>query len=293
MKSTVKDRWFEGIIIAILLFMVVLMLYPFYYSFLYSINSITNSQASISRYFIPQYFSLENYEAVFKEKTIYTAFLVTAARTLVGTLVSVFFTAMVAHPLSKKYLKFRRIYLRIGIITMYFGGGLIPVYILFSKLGLIDNFLVYIIPGMLSFFNCVLFISFFKEIPDALEESAKIDGAHDFYIFIRIIIPLSSPVLATIALFNGVGHWNSWFDSAFFTNSPYLQTLQAVLWKIISQAEAVEIIKRNTRMKVQSLSTIESIKFATMIVSIIPITLAYPFLQKYFIKGMMIGSLKG
>ncbi|WMT41781.1 carbohydrate ABC transporter permease [Paenibacillus sp. D2_2] len=203
------------------------------------------------------------------------------------------FTALVSYPLSKKYLTFRGFYVRIGVVTMYFFGGIIPTYLLLNALGLIDTFMVYIIPSLYSFFNAILFINFFGSIPDALEESAKIDGANDWRIFRVIFLPLSAPILATVSLFYGVQQWNSWFDAAYYTNSEELATLQLVLYQIISQANGAAIAANYLGAGKQNINIIDSMKYATMVISIIPVAVAYPFLQKFFVQGMLVGSVKG
>jgi len=184
------------------------------------------------------------------------------------------------------------------LITMFFGGGLIPYILVIRSLGLYNNFLVYIIPNLFSVWYCILFMSFFRALPDSLEESAKIDGANDFYIFIRIILPLSKPVLATIALFVGVGHWNSWFDNMLFASQDdQLQTLSFVLQKMINNQKFLDEILRTKNLGVgaQTVSgmTSTSLRLATMVVTAFPIMVLYPFLQKYFVTGVMIGSIKG
>lgn len=293
MKLSLVDKIIDVIIIVVLVCFVLTILYPFYFAFLYSIEGVNATATGMAKYFVPRQFSTFAYGNVFKNDALLNAFGITTARTLLGTVISVFFTAMFAYALSKKQLYFRSFYLRMGVITMYFGAGLIPFYQLLMWIGLYDTFWVYIFPTMLSFFNCILFITFFSELPAALEESAWIDGANDFYIFVRIVIPLSTPVLATIALFNGVFHWNSWFDSAYYTKSENLKTLQGVLWKIIAENRAVNELAKYTPGTQRSQSQLDAVKFATMIVAMIPITMAYPFLQRYFVKGMLIGSIKG
>jgi len=293
MKLSLADKIIDVVIIVILVAFALSILYPFYFAFLYSIEGVNASAEGMAKYFVPRQFSDFAYSFVLKDKTLYTAFFVTTARTLLGTLISVFFTAMYAYALSKKTLYFRNFYLRLGVITMYFGAGLIPFYMLLSTLKLLNTFWVYIFPNMLSFYNAVLYMTFFSELPAALEESAWIDGANDFYIFWKIIIPLSTPVIATIALFNGVFHWNAWFDAAYYVNDPNLQTLQSVLYKLISENKAVAELAKYTTGEQRSQSQLDAVKFATMIVAMIPITFAYPFLQRYFVKGMMIGSIKG
>ena len=292
MKSTFGERVFDVFVICVLSLFAISVIYPIYYSFLYSVEGFGGPTTGLLKWIIPRQISMFAYNYIFSEKTIYWALLVTVSRTLLGTVCSVFFTALFGYALSRKKLYFKRVYRMIGVITMYFSGGLIPFYLVLSYLGLLNTFHMYIIVNLLSMFNTILFITFFSELPDALEESAYIDGANDFYIFLRIAIPLSMPVIATVALFNGVGHWNSWFDAAYFTNDERLQTLQSVLWRLISESRAIEMLNLYTTGVKRTQSQIDAMKFATMLVSIIPITLAYPFLQRYFVKGMMIGSIK-
>jgi putative aldouronate transport system permease protein len=197
---------------------------------------------------------------------------------------------MFAYGLSKK-ICFRKIYSVLGLVTMYFGGGLIPYYLLIRSLGLIDNFLVYIIPGILSFYNALLFMANYRAIPSSIEESALIDGARPFVIFLRIVLPLSTPILATIALFNGVGHWNDWFTTAIYTRSQWLNTLPVLLRDIINYASNQTEIAQHL-IQNRQLVTVEAIRYATMMVAVLPITVAYPFLQKYFVKGMLMGAIK-
>ena len=291
-KRSSGDVIFDIIIVIILFAFAISILYPIYFSFLYSIEGVSGTAKGLVKWLVPRQFSTFAYKYIFQEEDIYWAFLVTLTRTLIGTVCSVFFTAMFGYALSRKKLYFKKFYRTVGVITMYFGGGLIPFYLTLSYLHLLDTFQMYIIINLLSMFNTILFITFFSEIPDALEESAYIDGANDFYIFIRIAIPLSTPVIATVALFNGVAHWNSWFDAAYFVNNKRLQTLQSILWRLISESRAIETLNRYTTGEKRTQSQIDAMKFATMLVSIIPITLAYPFLQRCFVKGMMIGSIK-
>jgi putative aldouronate transport system permease protein len=217
---------------------------------------------------------------------------ITVAKTLIGTVIHVFFTAMVAYALSRKELIFRNVYMIIGTITLFFSGGLIPTYLWFRDLGLLDTFGVYIYPAMFSFFDLIIFLAFFREIPEGLEEAAKIDGANDFTIFVRIVLPVSLPVVATIALFHGVWQWNDYFTGLLYTNSDKLQPIQTFLYRIIAQSSSNQIVGA-TGGAINRTVTSQSIKLATMVITTLPIVLAYPFLQKYFVKGLMIGSLKG
>lgn len=241
-------------------------------------------------YWWPRVFSLENYKVVLRDSEILHAFWISVAKTGLGTFIHVFFTAMVAYALSKNNLAGRKLYMAIGTITLFFHGGLIPTYLLIRDLGLLDHFLVYILPFMFSFYNLILFLAFFREIPEGLEEAATIDGANDLVIFIRIILPVSLPVLATIALFTGVQQWNDYFTGVIYINQSDLLPIQTVLFRIISGNGANEIL--NTA-GLQLQVTPQSVKLATMVVATLPIVIVYPFLQRYFVKGLMIGSLKG
>ncbi|MEK5436708.1 MULTISPECIES: carbohydrate ABC transporter permease [Paenibacillus] len=293
MKGNTEDKVINIVLFILMSIVTLVTLYPLYYSFIISLNDANDIAEKGFIYLSPRKFTLENFKIVFTESKLAHSFLITGARTILGTIASVLFTACVSYPLSKKYLALRSFYIRTGVITMYFFGGIIPTYLLLNSLGLIDTFLVYIIPSLYSFFNAILFINFFSSIPDALEESAKIDGANDWRVFWKITLPLSAPILATVSLFYGVQQWNSWFDAAYYTNSPDLATLQLVLYQIISQSEGAAIAANYLGAGKQNINIIDSMKYATMVVSVVPVALAYPFLQKYFVQGMMVGSVKG
>lgn len=184
----------------------------------------------------------------------------------------------------------------IMLITMFFSGGLIPTYLLFRDLHLLDTFWVYVIPTLFSVWNMIIMMSFFRGIPEPLIESAKLDGAGEYRIFFQLIIPLSKPVLAAIALFNGVAHWNTYFDSMMFTNSPDLQTIQLFLMRVVTDADFARSVGgaaiANMPEQAKKISP-ETLKLAMMIATSLPIIIVYPFLQKYFVKGVLIGSIKG
>jgi len=176
-------------------------------------------------------------------------------------------------------------------VTMYFSGGLIPLYFVLNELHLLNNFLVYVLPSLFTFFHCLLFMAFFRELPKELYESAYIDGANDLYIFFKLVIPLSMPVVATISLFVGVNHWNDYFVPSFFISRESLQTLPVILIRLLSLSEAQQQIQQYLGNH-QSKVTMESLRYATLFVSILPITLLYPFVQRFFVKGMLVGSIK-
>jgi len=293
MKPTMEDRAISLALFIIMGIVTLVTLYPLYYSLIVSLNDANDIAENGFIYFYPRVLTFENFKIVFTESKLANSFMVTVSRTVIGTIASVLFTAFVAYPLSKKYLAFRGLYIRVGVITMYFFGGIIPTYLLLNALGLIDTFMVYIIPSLYSFFNAILFINFFASIPEALEESAKIDGANDGRIFWSLFLPLCAPILATVSLFYGVQQWNAWFDAAYYTNSDKLATLQLVLYQIISQTEGAVMAANYLGAGKQNINIIDSMKYATMVISIVPVALAYPFLQKYFVQGMMVGSVKG
>ncbi|WP_139997284.1 carbohydrate ABC transporter permease [Paenibacillus paridis] len=289
-RKTYGERLFDYINILLMLFVCFATLYPIWYVLVNSLNEGTDAMRG-GIYWWPRIFSFGNYQAVFDNSGIMTAMGVTVAKTLLGTITHVLFTAMVAYALSQKDLIGGRVYLLIGTMTLFFSGGLIPSFLLIRDLGLFDSFWVYIIPAMFSFFNLIIFMTFFREIPDALEEAAKIDGANDFVIFIRVVLPVSMPVLATIALFQGVFQWNDYFAGMIFINNPDLQPIQTYLYRIIAQSSSNQMAA--DAGIVNKTVTSQSIKLATMVITTMPIVAAYPFLQKYFVQGMMIGSVKG
>lgn len=294
MASSKLNRITVGdIMIGILMLVICFVsLYPVLYTVVISFNDSGDALRG-GIYWWPRKFSLESYKTVFQDTTIIRAFAVTVLRTLIGTVTSVFFTAMVGYALSKKHIMGNKFYTILGTITMFFGGGLIPYFITLKNLGLYNNFLVYIIPSLFNFYNMIIFRSFFNELPAGLEESARLDGANDLMIFIRIVIPLSAPVIATIALFNGVGHWNDYFTGVMYINDAELQPIQTYLFRIIASASASKtVVAMPAGVTAQQVSS-QSVRLATMVVTTFPIMCVYPFLQKYFVKGILIGSIKG
>ena len=289
MVRKLGDKIFDSANLIFMCTISFLTLYPFYNILINSVNDPTDAaRGGIT--FWPRVLSVENYKVVFMDNNITSAFLVTLSRTLIGTFIAVFFTAAFAYGISKKELLGRKYIMAIALITMYFSGGLIPTYLLIAKyLRLKNTLLAYILPNMFNAFNAIIFLTFFKGIPKEIGESAKIDGANDIIIFSKLVLPISTPVLATIALYNGVFHWNSWFDGMLYGGSK-LKTLQQILMQIINSNSNVSILAGNLGFRSV---TSESVKLATMVVTTLPIVFSYPFLQKYFVKGIMIGSVKG
>ncbi|MBD3921627.1 carbohydrate ABC transporter permease [Paenibacillus sp. PR3] len=282
-------RSFDWINVLLLLCLAIVTLYPFYNIVITSFNDPTDAaRGGIT--FWPRQLSIENYKMVFRDDNIIHAFGVTVARTLIGTATAVLFTGAFAYGVSKPELLGRRFFLMLAIVTMYFSGGIIPYYLVVAKyLHLKGHFLVYIIPNLFSVFNAILMLTFFRGLPKEMEESAKIDGANDLRIFFQLVLPVSKPVLATIALYNAVAHWNAWYDAMLFGNEN-LQTLQQILMQIISSNSNVSIIASSLGF---GSVTAQSLKLATMVITTLPIVFVYPFVQKYFVQGVMIGSVKG
>ena len=286
-----EDRIINIVTAVLCILVLIVTVYPVYYCLIYSFNDGKDA-AKQAIYFWPRKFSLENYKIVFQNKAIYPAFMMTMLRSIVGTVLAVFCMAMAAYALSKDNLKGRKVYMIMGVITLYFSAGVVQSYLLYREMRLLDSFWVYILPNIFQFYYIILFISFFRELPAALEESAQMDGAGYFTILFKIIIPLSTPVIATVSLFVGVWHWNDWFHPAFFIQNESLMTLPAVLMRAMSLAEAQQTLQKMIAGPSQSSTTMESVRYAMLIVSILPVTIIYPFVQKFFLKGMMLGAVK-
>jgi putative aldouronate transport system permease protein len=271
-----------------LLLVILVCFYPFFYIIISSFNDPLDLLRG-PIYFWPRKFSVLNFQYVMKDPEIVRAIWVTVARTVVGTVVGVVFTAAFAYGISKKRLWGRKAFMGLTLVTIYFSGGLIPTYLLIAQgLHLYGNFLAFIFPNMFNAFFAFIMMSFFREISPEIEESAHIDGATEIRVFVQLILPISTAVLATIALFFGVWHWNSWFDAMLYGGRK-LMTLQQYLVKAI-QSVNVSVLSANYRS--QSVSS-QSLRLATMVLTTFPIVVIYPFLQRYFVKGVMIGSLKG
>lgn len=267
------------------------MVYPFWHVIMMSLSSV-EATAKGGVFLWPKGFNLETYAKVFNDPSIWSGYFTTILVTLSGTFFGTLFTATTAYPLSKKYLPFSKTMLLLVLFTMLFSGGMIPGYLLMKNLGLIDNRLSLILPGLVSAYNVIIMKSFFQSLPESLEESAKIDGATEVTVFWKIILPLSKATIATIALFTAVGYWNDYFSTVLYINTKERWALQAVLRYMLT----------NTNQAMQSAGvsvaaatnvTAATIKSASVVVATVPILCVYPFVQKYFVKGVMIGGVKG
>ena len=289
-----KNTTFDYLNVVMLTVLAVVCVYPCYLVLILSLNDPVDALRG-RLFFYPRVITFDNFLFFFRDPSLFRAFYISVARTVIGSLASVFFTACFAYGVSKTYLIGRKVILTYMIITMYINGGLIPFFLLIRNIGLYRNFLVYIIPLLFNAFNAIVMMTFFKGLSSEIEESAKIDGANDLRIFFVIVLPVSKAVIAAIILFNAVFQWNSWFDSMIF-GGRQLATLQFKLVQIIRDVDAAkELAMQNPAFGniMGYKPTLESVKATSMAVTIIPIILVYPFLQRYFVKGIMIGSLKG
>ncbi|MGY4762323.1 carbohydrate ABC transporter permease [Paenibacillus caseinilyticus] len=240
--------------------------------------------------FWPVEWTTEAYVKVFHDPGFVRSFAVSVQRTLAGTALSVVLTCMLAYPLSRAYIRGRSAIMFLIVFTMLFSGGMMPTYLVIKELHLMNTFWVYIIPGALNAFHIVIMKNFFQSIPAELEESARMDGASNTGILLRIVVPLAMPAIATIALFNAVGQWNAFFDAVMYVTDSSLKPLQIYLRELVMSGQS----NINTTDSLErQLLAVESLKAAALIASTLPILLVYPFLQKYFVKGIMIGSVKG
>lgn len=285
-----KKSLSDYVILAFFLLVIIVTLYPFLNVLAVSFNDPTDTMRNVN-FIIPRKITLYNYKYIFEKENLLSPMIMSVARTLVGTVTSLFCTAMLAYALSRKDFIFHKAFTVFFVITMYVSGGLIPSYILISRnLHMNNSFLVYIIPGLISVYNVILVRSYIDGLPDALQEAARIDGANDLRIWISIIVPLCKPVLATIALFVAVGQWNSFMDTYLYAKD--LPTLQYVLYKIMQQAQMkIDPHSANVQQLVNAVSPL-SVRMAITVVATAPILVVYPFLQKYFVGGMTLGAVK-
>ena len=264
-------------------------LYPFLYVLAGSFNDGMD-YAGGGVWLFPRKVTLANYTVVMEDVAFWKAFMNTVSITIIGTVSALLITSAVAYAMSRKELRFHAAFQWINLFAMFFSGGLIPYFLIINMLGLYDNYMVYIIPSVYSVYNMIIVQSFFKSIPEELREAAVIDGAGEIRIWLTIYMPLSKPVLATVSLWLATGFWNSYFNTMVYTRGGDLATLQYHLMKMIKQAK-VDTGGMDPSLLEQTTS--QTISFAAIIIATLPIVCVYPFIQKHFAKGVMIGSLKG
>ena len=287
-------EWVLDIVkVVFLAFVVVVTVYPFWNIFIISINDATDAIRG-GLYFLPRKLSLSSYAEILGRSTFLASIKVSVGRTLIGTPIAVLVTAMLAYPLSRKDLVGRKFWNLLFVFTMYFGGGLVPYYMVLKGIHMLNTFWVFIFPMMMSVYNMILIRSYIESMPDSLFEAAKIDGANDLVVFVKMVIPLSKPILMTVALFVAINQWNSWFDAYLYTSDQALKPMQSILVEILNQYQTgASTSQAMSNAKAGVPVTPDSIRMAATMVATLPIIMVYPFVQKYFVKGIMLGAVKG
>lgn len=290
MSENTANRIFNTVNVILIIITMVLCLAPFIHIIAISLSSnraIGSGEVS----FFPKELSFEAYTKVFADGSMIRSLIYTIWLTVLSTVLSMVMTIAAAYPLAKSNLKGRKWFMLVIVVTMFFSGGIIPEYILIKNLHLLDSTWGLILPGLISPFYMIILITFFRGIPESLEEAAGIDGSSHFGTLMRIILPLSLPVMATLSLFYAVGRWNGFQDAIMYITKPELYPLQLKLYQMIQQNQITELMQTEGIGAVQVLP--ESLKAASVIFSTLPILLVYPWLQRYFISGVMVGAVKG
>ena len=290
-KQSKGDMIFTGFVYIILIMIGIITLFPFLevvFNSLMSSKELVESAKSILAF--PKHPTLDNYKYVLNGERIYNAYGITIFRTIIGTLLNMIITVLTAYPLSKKFLPGRSVFMQIFFFTMIFSGGMIPTYLVVKMFGLVDTIWALIIPSLLNVYNMIIMRTFFEGIPEELEDAAKIDGCSEWKTLLKIVLPVSKPALASIGLFYAVWHWNSFFDVVLYITKRELWPLQTLLREVVLTMSMAEL---NASMADLATPPSSSVIAATVMVSTIPILVVYPFLQKYFVKGVMIGAVKG
>ncbi|HOJ11575.1 MAG TPA: carbohydrate ABC transporter permease [Clostridiales bacterium] len=288
-KESKGEQLFNVFNVVLLMLLGIITLYPLYYVLIVSVSQ----SAAVSRgevAIIPIGLNLNSYKLIIKDPNFLRSFFNTTKYTFVGTLVNLFMSAICAYPLSIRTFSGRKVFTAIIVFTMFFSGGLVPTYLVVKSLGMIDTIWAIALPTAISTWNMIIIRTSFQNIPDSLRESCYIDGANDIVIFLKIILPLSRPVLAVMTLFYATGHWNSFFPELIYLSKKSMFPLQLILRNMLISNQFSELygdILQTSNVLPTTLN------YAAIIVSTIPILLVYPFVQRYFVKGVMIGSLKG
>ena len=293
MKRTKGEYIFQAFNTIFMILLCVIMIYPYLNQVAVSFNEGTDAMMGGISIF-PRKFTLANYAAIFSNQSIPRAALISVSKVLLGTLISLVVLFTCAYGITRANLPYRRAITLYLMIPCYISAGVVPTYIIYRYLGLIYNYWVYVLPACFSFYNLVILRSFLQEMPASIEESAKLDGANDIQIMYKIAIPLSKPVLATITLWVSVGLWNAWMDTMLYITDRELYSLSYIMMQLIKESSLAQQMAQDSGM-VESAAkpTPDTIKAATLIITTIPIIMVYPFLQKYFIKGVTLGAVKG
>lgn len=292
-KRSFSEKTFDAFNILLMLCVIVVTIYPIYYVLVCSISNGEQLIGARGLILWPKGFSTTAYEAVFGNPNIFTGYQTTLFVVVVGTIMAVFFTAVGAFLITRKNYPLKNFLAYMMVFTMYFSGGMIPTYLVVNNvLGLGDTMGALIFPAMISVYNLLIMKSNFQALPDSLEEAAKIDGANDLHVFFKIIIPLSKSIIAVMVLFYGVAYWNSWFEAMMYIKTRSKYPLQLILREILLSNDTSSMGTTSAAAGDQYMIG-ESIKYATIVVATLPILCLYPFIQKYFVKGVMLGAVKG
>ena len=300
-RRFLRDHGFDTVNTILLVLFSLLMIYPLYQCLIISFSSGVDIMNRGVVYLRPRVFSTRSYVRVLQDENFLLYARNSVLRTVLGAFVSVLITSMFAYAILHRKLRLRGLFATLRLITMYCNGGMIPTFIVIRDLGLYDNFLVYILPEAFNMFYVLVFLAYFKSIPDALEESALVDGASEITIYFRIMLPVIKPVVACIVLFVAVFQWSMWVDTMIYTDSESLEVLSFYFAKILIRQQFIattvmqETDAQMTDAELQSLKEASSLtmQMATMLITVVPIMCIYPFLQRHFVKGIMIGSVKG
>lgn len=290
-RRTFGSRAFDVFNVIFMLLFLLVTLYPFWYVVIVSLSdgkAVLSGQVSLW----PVNITLDTYRVVLRDSSIITGFKNTVIYTSLGTFINLVCTSLCAYPLSRPDLLGKKRVMGMIVFTMFFSGGMIPAYLVMNQMKLIDTIWAMVLPGAISTYNMIVMRTFFMGIPESLHESACLDGANDWQVLVRIVLPLSMPIMATMLLFYAVGHWNSYMNALLYLNSKSLFPLQSILRNMVVDGQLSEA---QTQVGGGSSFTVieTTMKYATIVVSTLPILLIYPFVQKYFVKGVMIGSIKG
>lgn len=290
-KESRGDRIFGIVNTVFMCFLMVLCVYPLWYVLCGSVSDPVRLGAFRGILYKPLGFQLEGYKAVLNNRDVISGYLNTLFYVVTGTAINVGLTLLLGYVLSRKNLLWGKALTLFIMFTMFFSGGMIPTYLVMSKLGIMNTRAAVLLPGLVLTYYVIIMRTAFQSIPDSLEESAKLDGANEFCIFSKILVPLSKPTIAVLTLYYGVGHWNSWFQASLYLQDRDKFPLQLILREILIYSSTSDMMTTLGTLNGQDMS--EVIKYATIIVSVIPILCVYPFLQKYFVKGVMVGAVKG
>ncbi len=292
-KTSTADKVFNGVVYVVMILLAFMCFYPFYYVFIYSISDPVLAQQGVT--LLPKGFSLINYQKVIQLDGIVQSFMISLARTVFGTAITVVACSFFAYLVTQN-LYARKVIYRFVIFTMYFNAGLIPMYLTYRMYHLTNTFWVYIIPSAISAYYIVLLKTFIEGIPESLAESAKLDGAGVITVFFKIIFPLSKPILATITVFAAIAQWNNWFDNYIYVQNDALKTMQLMLYDYLNQASQLSQMSTSSLQHGAAAATqvtAQGVRMTITMVVTIPILLVYPFMQRYFAKGIMLGAVKG